>query len=137
MKFLVVDRDEIKNYQTSDKHIVISISNIEASFADLPDSDTREGILFMRFPDFDKVHEGYKYNHLLFHNKHAGDILRFVKRYKSDIELIICQCEAGISRSAGVAAALSKILNGDDTYFFKHYLPNSLVYNTILKEYYK
>ena len=51
-----------------------------------------------------------------------------------EIEWIIVHCEAGVSRSAGAVAALSKLLNGDDSYFFKHFLPNTLVYKLILKE---
>ena len=43
-------------------------------------------------------------------------------------------CEAGISRSAGAVAALSKVINGDDSYFFKMFLPNRLVYRLILQE---
>jgi len=72
----------------------------------------------------------------LFGKKDARHILAFVEKYANDINLIAVNCEAGISRSAGVAGALSKILNNDDSYYFKHYLPNSLVYRLILQEYY-
>lgn len=57
-----------------------------------------------------------------------------VNRYKDKINLIICQCEAGISRSAGVAGALSKVLNKDDSKIFEDYCPNMLVYRTVLEE---
>lgn len=73
----------------------------------------------------------------LFSKKNARDILNFIKEYKNDIDLIAINCEAGISRSAGIAGALSKIYNNDDSYFFKKYLPNSLVYRLILNEYYE
>ena len=64
----------------------------------------------------------------------AKKIVKFVKKYLNDVELIVCQCEAGISRSAGIAAGLAKCIDGDDDYFFKRYLPNSLVYSMIRKE---
>jgi len=136
IKFLILNREQIKTFVTIQKHILISICDPEAEPVEIFSDNPPEGILFLRFPDFDKEIEGYKYNYLVFDKYNARDILRFVKQHKDNIELIVCQCEAGISRSAGVAGALAKILNGDDTEFFKKYLPNSLVYNTILKEYY-
>lgn len=47
----------------------------------------------------------------------------------------IVHCEAGQSRSAGVAAALSKWINGEDWDYFLNpkYTPNSYCYQTILK----
>jgi predicted protein tyrosine phosphatase len=48
---------------------------------------------------------------------------------------IICQCDSGISRSSGMAAALSLIYNKDDLWVFNNpkYRPNMHVYRTILK----
>ena len=43
-------------------------------------------------------------------------------------------CEAGISRSAGIAAALSKIIDKVDTIFFKNFIPNRHIYRTIMEE---
>ena len=50
-----------------------------------------------------------------------------------------CITRGGISRSAGVAAALSYIITQDDTWVFiaPRYLPNRLVYRTILDIYYR
>lgn len=76
-------------------------------------------------------------NLILFNKEDAIKILDFVKEYKDKIELIAVNCELGRSRSTGIAGALSKILNGDDTYFFKHYIPNMLVYRTIFNTYYE
>lgn len=70
----------------------------------------------------------------IFNKKDADTILLFVESLKQYSNLIIVNCEAGISRSAGVAAALSKIYNGHDSFFFKNFLPNMLVYRTILEE---
>jgi len=137
MEFLVLNREQIEQYDTNKKHVVISICDPEANPVEIFLNNPPEGILHLRFPDFDREWKGYKYNYLLFDKYNAKDILKFVNRYKDEIELIIINCEAGISRSAGVAGALSKILNGDDSYFFKHYLPNMLVYRTILEEAYK
>jgi predicted protein tyrosine phosphatase len=66
----------------------------------------------------------------------ANNILDFVEKNKSIVDTIAIHCNAGISRSSGVAAALSKIYNGDDTWVFKNrkYCPNLRVYSLLLKE---
>jgi protein-tyrosine phosphatase len=46
---------------------------------------------------------------------------------------VMVHCEAGISRSAGVAAALSRAVNGDDADFFARRLPNRLCYRLVLE----
>ncbi|HVH42669.1 MAG TPA: hypothetical protein VM925_10005 [Labilithrix sp.] len=49
------------------------------------------------------------------------------------VERIVIHCDAGISRSAAVAAALSRALRGDDTEFFTgKYKPNMRVYRLLL-----
>jgi Predicted protein tyrosine phosphatase len=68
----------------------------------------------------------------------ATNILKFVKKHWED-KLIVIHCLAGISRSAGVAAALLKIYTGSDEKIFNNpcYVPNTLVYKTIIEAYYK
>ena len=48
------------------------------------------------------------------------------------VDLIVINCEAGMSRSAGVGAALSKILNGNDTDFFRYFHPNMYIYSKLI-----
>jgi len=52
-----------------------------------------------------------------------------------DVDKIIVQCDAGRSRSAGVAAAIKKYFDGDDTQFFDdpYYRPNMLCYRKTLE----
>lgn len=75
----------------------------------------------------------------LFCENHAKLILSFVETYKNKVDLIAVNCEAGRSRSVGISAALSIILNGlgSDMYYFKRYCPNMLVYRKILDTYYE
>ena len=84
----------------------------------------------------EKIDEIRPGNFVFFDLKMAKEIVDFVANFVTweNLELIVCQCDAGISRSAGIAAALAKCLNGDDKYYFKHFLPNSLVYSQIIKE---
>jgi predicted protein tyrosine phosphatase len=70
----------------------------------------------------------------VFTKKDAKKILKMVEKYKKKVQHIVCQCDAGVSRSAAVAAALSKILYGDDAWVFDcpRYIPNPHIYSTIL-----
>ena len=63
----------------------------------------------------------------------ARKIAKFVMRYKDSVEQIVVHCDAGISRSAGVAAAIAKYLNLNNDRFFKEpYDPNKTCYDMVL-----
>ena len=68
----------------------------------------------------------------------AMEIKRFLEKYANnpEIDLIIVHCEAGQSRSAGVAGAILKKYTNDDMQIFgdKRYSPNMLVYRTVLNK---
>ena len=60
----------------------------------------------------------------------ARKILDFVQ--VDDIKVLVVHCGAGVSRSAGVAAALAEIFWGTSQQFFERYVPNRLCYRTVL-----
>jgi len=62
----------------------------------------------------------------------ADLILDFMQKNWDNVEYIMVHCLAGMSRSPGVAAAISRIKYGNDDFYFKNYLPNTMVYRTIL-----
>lgn len=64
----------------------------------------------------------------------ANKIAEAVEMVKDKVERIIVHCEAGISRSSGVAAAIMKYLNGDDMPIFGNgeYTPNMTCYRMVL-----
>jgi predicted protein tyrosine phosphatase len=63
---------------------------------------------------------------------HAKQVVDFVNK-NNTIRLWVVHCEMGMSRSAGVGAAIAKTINGDDTAFFKFYTPNMTCYRKVLK----
>ncbi len=89
-----------------------------------------KGILFMEFNDVEDPRVRGSIT-----NAQAREIWKFVKGVWSEIKILVCQCNRGISRSSAVAAAASKIYLGTDEYFFNHpkYDPNVLVHSRILK----
>ena len=71
----------------------------------------------------------------LFDEERARKVVSFVRKVRAQNEdaLLIIHCDAGWSRSPGMAAAIEKgMLGRDDAYWFKHKTPNRLVYRTIL-----
>jgi len=137
--FVVYSRQAIEasNGQRTMPHIIVSISTPEAPPADFITNENTLGVLRMWFYDLDRVIEGYN-DHLepgMFQPSQAKEILDFVNAHPS-AERFIVHCDAGMSRSPAVAAALSKILVGEDDGFFKQYHPNMRVYRTILEEHY-
>ena len=65
----------------------------------------------------------------------AQSILRLFEITKPCINLIIINCEAGISRSSAIAAALTRIMGNSDAEYFDlsgPYCPNRFVYKMML-----
>jgi len=110
------------------KHIVISFLSTTGNYEDI--KYTAIDHLNLNVDDINKETEGF----VLFNNSHAKQILDFIDKYK-DVDIIIVQCDAGISRSAAVAAALSKIFDQEDFRYFKQYASNMHIYKTILNLY--
>ena len=65
----------------------------------------------------------------------ARKITAFVLTHKKSVDRLVVHCEAGVSRSAGVAAAILKALTGTDRNVFNNpkYVPNMTCYRTVLE----
>ena len=73
-----------------------------------------------------------------FHSMSEGqvkDVVAFYNEVKDDVEVIICQCEHGQSRSAAIAAALTEFTykNGIDIFADNRYCPNKSIFRKVLK----
>jgi len=70
----------------------------------------------------------------LFNVGHAARVVGLYEAAKSrGINTFVCQCEAGISRSAGAAAALCIIDGQDDSWIYKEKHPNAHIKSEILR----
>lgn len=76
-----------------------------------------------------------KKNRVCFGRKHARAIKRFLARH--DAPLLISQCDHGVSRSVGVAAAIARVHGLDHERYFHQpeVVPNLLVFERLLKSY--
>jgi predicted protein tyrosine phosphatase len=113
--------------------VVISIRDPESSKADLKFNPL--DAIFLAFDDVDHpvcLSPKRMCNPLT--NEDARDIALFVNRWWGYVKLIIVNCEAGISRSAGVGAAILKYKTGDDIQIFgnQRYYPNRTCYRKVL-----
>jgi predicted protein tyrosine phosphatase len=114
-------------------HIVISITSSPGDQARLRNNGARLGVLRLSFPDVEVASELHPEGEL-FSREHAAQVWRFVEEHRSKMERIIVHCDAGKSRSPAVAAALARILDGDDAaYFGGRYVPNMRVYRLLLE----
>jgi predicted protein tyrosine phosphatase len=130
----VLSRQNIEKFITDLPHIVISVRDPESKVPILPNNPNRFAILDLDFNDIDgKQIPGFK----TFSEEDAASILKVVGLTFPYINLILVNCEAGISRSAGIGAALSKLCGLSDEEFFNPrgpYRPNRWVYRTILDQ---
>ncbi len=138
MKFFVYSRQEIEAIEPHDvSHVIVSIRTPgDPDEVKLPVNDHTEDVLHLQFHDIDRVVVGYNddIEPNMFQQTHAKQVREFFEKNK-DVERFIVHCDAGLSRSPAVAAAISKLyVSEDDSYFFKRYHPNTRVYRFIINE---
>lgn len=137
MNIEVMSRSKFKKYASENHNktsIVISISSHgeQAPFVVCSHTNKIVNILNIMCNDTDRQEEQYggMTNYIALH------IARFIKdNYNNAIDKIIVHCDAGQSRSAGVAAAILKYYTNDDTQIFNNskYTPNMLCYRKVLE----
>jgi predicted protein tyrosine phosphatase len=129
--FLVLGRADVGVVVPEVPYAVISITDPSAPEAELAASPLRRAVLRLKFND---IGEGPSHGeYVSMAEADAQAILAFYLQHRGEIDLLICHCESGASRSAGVAAALSQIVQDEDMYFFRNYTPNLHVYDTLLR----
>ena len=144
--FIVLNREAMQVYKEDRPHILISVSDPKAPLPTIPENEKRLGFVRLQFYDLDYCNLKYKEKFQeyfegvpdpVFNVRLATIVLDFYEQHRAKCEAVIVNCEAGISRSAAIAAALCKIEVGHDSPFFKKYIPNRRVYSLLLSEYYK
>lgn len=137
MRFKVLNRDQVEANQIptllGEDYVLISIS-CPNDPADIPDNQHCKEILRLEFDDLDTPLSWAKCK--LFQKEQAVKILDFFNKYRISCPLLVVHCDAGISRSPAVAAALTKIQGHGDSEYFSHYIPNRRVYSFLMNEFY-
>jgi len=102
-EFVVLSREEAELYEPRGKEICISISDPDASPARL--SSRFAAVLRLNFND---VIERGEPSDILFAEDHAREIRKFLDSWPK-AERVMVHCNAGVSRSPGVALGLCDI----------------------------
>ena len=136
MVIKVMSRKEASDFSFTnfqERTIIISIASLDESDNTFnKDNPNLIDVLFLRFDDV----ESDESNHMV--KRDAEKIIQFVNEHIDHIDQIIVHCGAGVSRSAGVAAALMLIINGDDSPIFNSpkFCPNRCCYRTLLNTFF-
>lgn len=135
MKIFVMNRNEAIEF-CKHPHLgqfaMVSISTPYEDYKEAPFCSATNNVVDICSVQFLDLDNTYPIKKDLMHFKDAKKIAEFISQYKDKI--IIVHCDAGQSRSAGVAAAISKYYNDDDFEYFDnpHYTPNMLCYRLMM-----
>lgn len=135
MEFKVLSREKARrlSFHSDIKNcIIISITDYDSTPNVFHQNHHIKAVIHIQFDDVEKGEE-----HCMT-KQDAKIITSFVNRHIDDVEMIIVHCEAGISRSAGVCAALMKIITNDDSAIFDNpmYCPNMHCYRLMMEQYF-
>ena len=135
LKLQVLDRSLARTVTHPEPYAVISIGEPQMKPAPLADSPQCKAVLRLHFSDVaSDLPRLRSVMHVApFTPELARQIADFVReQMQNNVNLIVVHCEAGMSRSAGVATALSQFYNHDETHFLVHYRPNAHVRRVML-----
>ena len=115
---------------------VVSVSDRPDDFPEVPASCDCRGALRLSFDDveagLDLFADGRPVRPFSAHQ--ARQVAAFVLGLPAEVCALVFQCEAGLSRSPAMAAAVSRSMGLDDLRFFRMYIPNRLVYRLVLEQ---
>ena len=135
MKFQVMSRANARRHSfrsVMDDCVIISISDVTSEPNRFHNNPKIKDVCYLSFNDV----EGDEANCMT--RADAEKIINFVNQNVDKVDEIIVHCFAGISRSAGVCAALMLILTGDDMEIFNNprFCPNMHCYRMVLETYF-
>ena len=135
MKILVTDRRSIeRGLLLRRPYIVISIRDPDRRPVRLTKRPLCLAALELAFHDAEPV-AGFKPTADITYmsEKDAVAIWQFVRQQMNHYEIIVVQCEQGMSRSPAVAAALARGIGLDEDNFWREYQPNHWVYELVVR----
>lgn len=138
MKFVVRSRfDMMAALPSEDRWAVISICE-KGDFPEIQTNDQMQGRLNLQFHDADQfAYETQDTAIIFFDEEKARQVLDFYFQMEHQrVDVMYVHCLMGQSRSAAIAAALTKALTGDDSRYFDggQYKPNMRVFRHVLDE---
>jgi len=138
IEIVVCSREQLAKlrYPKSNPVLIVSITDAIAKFPPIPSTIPQYTLRRLAFDDIEANIDWFNdRKYTAFTPKLAETVATFIINRPINIKTIIFQCEAGISRSAAMAAATARYLGLDDMKYFKTpYLPNRLVYQLMVEQ---
>ena len=121
----------IEKNQLTNNTAVVAFADEEDDFLEFPDNTDVLKVVFFDVRPCSTIPEHY--DDIL---PEAPEIAKYVNQKVREGKDIICQCDYGISRSAGLAAAILERYahKGLSVFANYKYTPNQFVFNKVLKE---
>lgn len=130
---LILSANLAEKYLGDTPYILISIHNPSDKPIKLNYDQNCVSTLVLSFADAENGSFGGAKFENVFTDDQANQIADFIIKYINQIKLLVVNCQAGMSRSAGAGAAISKVINGEDQLFFDYYRPNSTVRSKVYR----
>ena len=151
MEVAIFNRDQIETLAQggfAERTALISITDAGWKFASLENKP--DFLLQLAFDDVDndvfvdelgrtptaEERSQIESKYYMLTDEQAGEIASFILSVQDNVDLLICQCEHGQSRSAAVAAAVLEYLNksGIEIFADDNYYPNKMVFKKVLEQ---
>jgi len=126
MKVVVYNREEMERAALEAFHIRIVIHDLFLPRPQLRNTVNCREVLYLSFDDISYESEVDQ----PFSIADSVRVAELLKRNCSEIDVVLVSCEAGLSRSPGMAAAIEEYYTGDESMYFwdSSKEPNRLVY---------
>jgi predicted protein tyrosine phosphatase len=147
VEFFVHTRISAAAINPTQPHLIISVSDPGSEPIVFPDNRSCRGVLRLAFYDLEQdpirsipipllrrlAEIKGATEMVVFDQAMADEILDFWLTHQGNVSEIHIHCDAAVSRSPAIAAALLKISAEDNAVWFRTRAPNMLVYRTLLE----
>lgn len=138
MEFFILNKSKAQRLSYSDfssNKVIISIRTPEDKKAVFnPNNSSIKDVLYLSFYDVSTETQDIFKGYPAMTDEDAVKIRDFVLKWKDKVDTLWVHCDAGISRSAGVAAGIFEVLGQDNSFILdsKMYYLNLLCYRKTL-----
>lgn len=133
MDFIITDREGIeKGVLAKSSYVVISIHDPNTKPPRVRQQPGFRAKLVLCFDDAEEIPDTAEPGEIVLMSQGQAEQIRaFIEKHRAEVGTVVLHCEAGMSRSPGVAAALCRAFGDDDQLFWQEYQPNRHVYHLV------
>jgi len=135
LRFIILSKLFMESFFYEEPYIVISICEPGEEPPNLKTDSNRKDVLRVEIHDIDDVKFAEEYGYKTLDENQAKSVLEFAEKWKDKLNILVIHCSAGVCRSAGMAAALSRVYNGHSRGIIDNprYKPSTHIQATIVK----